>query len=227
VAKVPEQVDFESAAALPLVSLTVVQSLRKVKEPKGKKILIHAGAGGVGTFAIQYAKKVLGMHVATTASKEKTAIVKDLGADVVIDYRSQDFTKVIEDYDAVLDTMSFLYESRTLESNVLNKNGHYLNIMSSDSALTSDGKEKSYGVKTMFNFFKHKIANMTPASFVPKYDFCVVSPSGSDLQEVMDLVGQGRVKTVIDSKFPLVDLAKAHKHLEGGHVTGKIVIEHN
>ncbi|CAJ1963795.1 unnamed protein product [Cylindrotheca closterium] len=83
--RIPNEVDFESAAALPLVSLTVLQSLKKLKNPKDKKILIHAGAGGVGSFAIQYAKKVLGMHVATTASKEKKEIVKDLGADVVID----------------------------------------------------------------------------------------------------------------------------------------------
>jgi len=189
--------------------------------------LIHAGAGGVGSFAIQYAKKVLGMHVATTASKEKTQVVKDLGADVVIDYRSEDFTKVVEDYDAVLDTMSFLYESRTFDSKVLKKDGHYLSIMSSDWALTEDGKEKSYGAKTSFNVIKHKMANLvTPGKFLPKYDFCIVSPNGADLQQVMDLLGEGTVKAVIDSKFSLADMANAHKHLEGGHVTGKVVIQH-
>jgi len=227
VAKIPETVELESAAALPLVSLTVVQSLKKVKEPKGKKILIHAGAGGVGTFAIQYAKNVLGMHVATTASKEKTEIVKALGADLVIDYKSQDFTEVVKDYDAILDPMSFLYEGRTLKSNVLKKTGHYLSIMSSDWALREDGKEKSYGARTYWNIFKHKLANMiTPGWFVPKYDICMVSPNGDDLQMVMDLLEEKKVNAVIDSKFPLGEMAKAHRHLEGGHVTGKVVIQH-
>jgi len=227
VAKIPETVELESAAALPLVSLTVVQSLKKVKEPKGKKILIHAGAGGVGTFAIQYAKNVLGMHVATTASKEKTEIVKALGADLVIDYKSQDFTEVVKDYDAILDPMSFLYEGRTLKSNVLKKTGHYLSIMSSDWALREDGKEKSYGARTYWNIFKHKLANLiTPGWFVPKYDICMVNPNGDDLQLVMDLLEEKKVNAVIDSKFSLADMAKAHRHLEGGHVTGKVVIQH-
>jgi len=227
VAKIPETVELESAAALPLVSLTVIQSLKKLKEPKGKKILIHAGAGGVGSFAIQYAKNVLGMHVATTASKEKNEIVKELGADLVIDYKSEDFTEVVRDYDAILDPMSFLYEGRTFKSNVLKKSGHYLSIMSSDWALTEDGKEKSYGVKTYLNICKHKLANLiTPGLFIPKYDFCMVNPNGDDLQLVMDLLGEKKVKAVIDSKFPLADMAKAHRHLEGGHVTGKVVIQH-
>jgi len=227
VAKIPETVELESAAALPLVSLTVIQSLKKLKEPKGKKILIHAGAGGVGSFAIQYAKNVLGMHVATTASKEKIEIVKELGADLVIDYKSEDFTEVVRDYDAILDPMSFLYEGRTFKSNVLKKSGHYLSIMSSDWALTEDGKEKSYGARTYLNIFKHKLANLiTPGLFIPKYDFCVVNPNGDDLQLVMDLLGEKKVKAVIDSKFPLADMAKAHRHLEGGHVTGKVVIQH-
>ncbi|CAJ1963797.1 unnamed protein product [Cylindrotheca closterium] len=99
--------------------------------------------------------------------------------------------------------------------------------MSSDWALTEDGKEKAYGAKTYLNFFKHKMANLvTPGAFMPKYDFCMVKPNGADLQQVMDLLGEGTVKAVIDSKFSLADMAKAHKHLEGGHVTGKIVIQH-
>lgn len=225
-ARLPDSVDFEAAASLPLVSLTVIQSLDRLKDTKGKKILIHAGAGGVGSFGIQYAKHVLGMEVATTASKEKAETLKALGADVVIDYRSEDFTDIVQDYDAVLDTMSFLYETKTLTSKVLNKSGHYLNIMSSDWGL-EDGKEKSYGAATGWNFVKHKTMNLvTPGKYMPKYDFCIVRPDGAQLQIAMDLLGKQTIQPVIDSIFPLSKLGDAHAHLECGHVTGKVVIQH-
>ena len=228
IAKVPDSVDFESAAALPLVCLTVIQSLNKIDAhtTKGKKILIHAGAGGVGSFAIQYAKHVLGMYVATTASKEKTNFVQRLGADFVIDYRTTDFTTVVEEYDVVLDTMSFLYETKTLNTNVLKKDGRYLNIMSSDWSL-QDGKEKSYGPRTIWNVLRHKVANILSAGILPKYDFCVVVPKGNDLQLAMDLLGNGTIESVIDSVFPLSKLADAHSKLEKGHVSGKIVLQHD
>eukprot|EP00980_Cylindrotheca_fusiformis_P028591 scaffold22613_cov126-Cylindrotheca_fusiformis.AAC.11 len=228
-AKIPDNVSFESAAAVPLVSLTVMQSLNKLKKkPQPKKILIHAGAGGVGSFAIQYAKHVLGMEtVATTASKEKADYLKQLGADVVIDYHTEDFTAIVQDYDVVLDPMSFLYETKTLKSNVLNKKGHYLNIMSSDWGLTEDGKEKSYGAITGWHYIKHKTMNLlTRGWFVPNYDFCIVKPNGEHLQTVMDLLGNNTIQPVIDSKFPLSKLADAHAHLEGGHVTGKTLTIH-
>ena len=227
VASLPDAVEYESAAALPLVSLTVMQSLNKLKSTtKGKKILIHAGAGGVGTFAIQYAKYVLGMYVATTASKEKAEFLKSLGADLVIDYRTQDFTTIVKDYDAVLDTMSFLYEAKTLRTNVLKKTGHYLNIFSSDWSLVN-GKEKSFGLVTCWNVVLHKLVNLlAPGRFLPKYDFCVVNPNGSQLQLALDLLGNGKIQSVIDSVYPLSKLSDAHEHLEGGHVTGKVVIQH-
>jgi len=134
------RMSLEDAASLPLVGLTVFQALQKAVDYErrnhqgadtsaplqGKKILIQAGAGGVGTFAIQYAKHVLGMHVATTASTGKSDFLKSLGADIVIDYRSTNFEDVIKDYDVVLDAMSWLYEARTLSSSVLKPSGHYI-----------------------------------------------------------------------------------------------------
>lgn len=182
--------------------------------------------GGVGTFAIQYAKHVLGMHVATTASKEKADFLKTLGADLVIDYRTQDFTTVVQDYDAVLDTMSFLYEGRTLTSNVLRKSGHYLNIMSSEWSVNRDAQQ-FFGLETLWNLLKHKILNLfAPGRFLPKYDFCMVEPNGKQLQIAMDLLANERIKAVIDTVYPLSKVSDAHRHLETGHATGKIVIRH-
>jgi alcohol dehydrogenase len=225
--KIGESTDFISAASLPLVSLTSVQALGRIHEPKGKKILIHAGAGGVGTFAIQYAKNVLGMYVATTASSPKTELLKSLGADLVIDYRTEDFSEVCQGYDAVLDTMSFVYEEKTLYqgSKVLKKNGHYLNVLSSDSALVN-GKEKSIGFLSLQNLVKHKLANFVFPGSMPNYDLIAVQPNGHTLQLVLDLVEQGQIRSVIDKTYPLSKATDAYDYIETGHATGKVVLEH-
>ena len=120
---------FASAASLPLVALTVVRAFDRVgyKDWTDKKVLIQAGAGGVGSFAVQYAKHVLNASVvATTASAAKAPLLERLGADVVIDYRTTQFEDVVQDYDVVLDPMSFVYEKRTLQSKVLKPTGWYL-----------------------------------------------------------------------------------------------------
>jgi alcohol dehydrogenase len=120
---------FASAASLPLVALTAIRAFDRVgyEDWTDKKVLIQAGAGGVGTFAIQYAKHVLKASVvAATASAAKAPLLERLGADLVIDYHTTQFEDVVQDYDVVLDPMSWTYEKRTLESNVLKPNGWYL-----------------------------------------------------------------------------------------------------
>lgn len=225
--KIGDSVDFESAAAVPLAALTAVQKLEKINEPSGKKILIQAGAGGVGTFAIQYAKNVLGMYVATTASAPKIPFLESLGADLVIDYKTQDFSQEIENYDAVLDTMSFEYEERTLnqDSKVLKADGLYLNVMSSDWALV-DGKEKAIGPLSFKNLIKHTMSNLLKPGSLPRYDLNFVQPDGKLLQSIMDLIEKGKIRPIIDSVFDLVDAVDAYKKLETGRTTGKIILRH-
>ena len=224
VSKIPENVDYQSAASIPLVSLTTFKILSKLSSPtKGKKILIHAGAGGVGTFAIQYAKHVLGMYVATTASKEKTNLLQSLGADLVIDYTSQDFTSLLQDYDVVLDPMSYLYERKSLQC--LKRSGHYLNILSSGWSLRN-GKEQGLGIITIWNLIKHKLVNFIAPGRICKYDLAFVEPNGSQLKVALELVGSGTIRPVIDKVYSLSDVGNAHDYLETGHATGKVVIEH-
>jgi alcohol dehydrogenase len=120
---------FASAASLPLVALTVVRAFDRVgyEDWTDKKVLIQAGAGGVGSFAVQYVKHVLkASAVATTASAAKAPLLERLGADLVIDYRTTPFEDAVQDYDVVLDPMSWTYEKRTLQSNVLKPTGWYL-----------------------------------------------------------------------------------------------------
>ena len=225
--KIGEFTDFSSAASLPLVSLTFLQAMSKVKDPTGKKILIHAGAGGCGTFAIQYAKYVLNMHVATTASKPKEDFVKALGADVVIDYRTQDFSQIIKDYDVVFDTMSFSYEEATLNrsARVLKPSGHYLCVLSSDWK-SGGGRERSNGLLTLRNLVKHKIINALRPGWIPHYDLVAVQPNGKQLLEVFNLLEEGRIRSVIDKTFPLSNAADAYDYVEQGHATGKVILQH-
>ena len=222
-------IDYPSAASLPLAALTAMQNLKKLDNPQGKKILIQAGAGGVGTLAIQYAKKALGMYVACTASAAKADFLKDhLGADLVVDYRAQNFEDVIQDYDAVLDSMSFLYEARTLGagSKVLKSDGHYLNILSSDWSF-HDGKEDAIGLLSATNYLKSMVGRLFfGAKVLPKYDLTYVRPNGKDLQEVLDLVRDGTIRPVVDKIYPLAEAKEAMKYLETGRATGKVVLSH-
>lgn len=223
--KVGDSVDFESAASMPLAALTAVQKLSKIPNPKGKKVLIHAGAGGVGSIAIQYAKHVMGMYVATTASGPKADLLHSLGADLVIDYREKDFTKEIQDYDAVLDTMSYLYEERTLNSNVLGNSGIYLNVLSSDWNLV-DGKEKANGPVSFKNLVWHTLKNWFQPNSIPHYDFSFVHPDGTLLQHILDLVEEGTLRPVIDGVYDVSDFEQAYQKLESGRATGKLVLRH-
>jgi alcohol dehydrogenase len=216
--------DLVAAASFPLVALTVVQAfqaLGSTTDLRGKKILIQAGAGGVGTFAIQYAKH-LGMYVATTASASKVDLVQSLGADQVIDYRTVKFEDVIEDFDVVLDPMSWAYEKRTLQSHVLKPTGHYLGIMSSD--MKWEGKERHNAPSQAFHFIKHKLWNWIRPGYLPNYSVVAVSPNGKQLQDVMDLVSKGFIRPVIDRQFSLADAADAFDYLERGHASGKVIL---
>lgn len=233
-AKMGDHTDFVSAAAYPLTALTVVQNFKTLgysqeddESSSGtppKKILVHAGAGGVGSFAIQFGK-LKGMHVATTASAPKANLLKELGADLVIDYRTENFEDIIKGYDVVLDPMSWLYEDRTFENGVLKPTGHYLNIPSSDWGL-KDGEEMTNGFSTIKNFVRSKLLNLVKPGSFPKYSARSVSPDGEDLQQVLDLVDSGKIRAIIDRTFPLSDAVEAYKYLEAGHATGKVVLEH-
>jgi alcohol dehydrogenase len=234
VAKIGPNTDFASAAALPLVALTVMQALDNAVQSSPssssnskKRILIQAGAGGVGTFAIQYAKHVLGMYVVATASAEKSSFLLELGCDEVIDYRSTAFEEVARDFDVVLDPMSWLYESRTLGRNaqVLKPNGHYLNIFSSDWGW--DGVERGNGLKSFGNWIYYKMYHLIRPGTAPNYDMVFVSPSGKQLQTIMDLLDNSTIRAVVDRKFHLSDTAAAYKYLEEGHATGKVIIYNN
>lgn len=194
----PESLSHTEAASLPLAGLTAWQALTEfAKVKKGQKVLIHAGSGGVGTLAIQMAKH-LGAYVATTASARNADLVKSLGADLMIDYKTESFDEIISDYDVVFDMVGGDIMNSSFK--VLKKGGHLVSIKGQDE----DGLAA-----------KHDVS----------FDWFFMHPDGAQLKALADLVAAGALKPVIDSTFKFADAAKAYDHLADGHAVGKIVID--
>lgn len=196
-AKKPASISHAEAASIPLAGLTAWQALvDKAGLKEGQKVLIHAGSGGVGTLAIQMAKH-LGAYVATTASPRNAALVTSLGADLVIDYHTQNFEEVVSDYDVVFDMLGG--EAMNKSFSVLKKGGHLVSIKGQDT----DDLAQKFGVS---------------------FDWFFMEPDGEMLGHLADLISEGTLKPVIDSTFDFEDVAKAYDHLADGHAVGKIVV---
>lgn len=193
----PDNISHQDAASAPLAGLTAWQALvTKGKIKEGDKVLIHAGSGGVGTYAIQIAKH-FGAVVATTTSAKNAELVKDLGADVVIDYKTQAFEDVLSGYDLVIDTMGGEIMARSFK--VLKKGGTLVSVKGQDN----DGLAKKYGVH---------------------FEWFFMSPDGEMLAELGKLMSDGTVKPVIDSVFPMEQVQEAYDRLATGRAVGKIVV---
>jgi NADPH:quinone reductase-like Zn-dependent oxidoreductase len=193
----PSNMTHEQAASVPLAGLTAWQALvTKGKIKKGNKVLIHAGSGGVGTLAIQIAKH-FGAFVATTTSDKNAGLVKELGADLIINYTTQNFEDELSDYDLVIDTIGGETLARSFK--VLKKGGTMVSVKSQDN----DNLAEKYGVH---------------------FEWFFMSPDGKMLSELAKLISQGTVKTVIDSIFRMNQAAEAFDRLATGRAKGKIVI---
>jgi NADPH:quinone reductase-like Zn-dependent oxidoreductase len=193
----PSNMTHEQAASVPLAGLTAWQALvTKGKIKKGSKVLIHAGSGGVGTLAIQIAKH-FGAFVATTTSGKNAGFVKELGADLIINYTTQNFEDELSDYDLVIDTIGGETLARSFK--VLKKGGTMVSVKSQDN----DNLAEKYGVH---------------------FEWFFMSPDGKMLSELAKLISQGTVKTVIDSIFRMNQAAEAFDRLATGRAKGKIVI---
>ncbi|QGH36735.1 zinc-binding dehydrogenase [Gracilibacillus salitolerans] len=199
-AKKPANISFEEAAAVPLAGLTAYQGLfdhGHLKE--GEKVLVHAGAGGVGTYAIQLAKEA-GAYVYTTASEKNHELLRSLGADEVIDYRTTDFRDVVQDIDLVLDTMGGEVQLNSFD--VLKENsGRLISVLGEPDQ--EKAKEKNVEVKGIW-----------------------LQPEGKQLSKLADLLQAKKMKSIVGSTFPLTQqgVYDAHALSETHHAVGKIVI---
>lgn len=224
----PVNLSFNEAASLPYVALTTWAGVirwagLRPQDIANKKVLIQAGSGGVGTFAIQLFK-LWGAEVATTCSKKNHELVKKLGADVVIDYTNEDFVEVLNDYDIVLDSVGDLAGETEIErcSKILkqNNNSHYITLNHA-FARTIDEKGFLLGVPHAL-FLRQKLKNRYKPVNV---HWSIFRPSLSALQELTKLVSEGDVIPVIDRTYKLTDIKQAHDYVATGHAVGKVVIE--
>jgi NADPH:quinone reductase and related Zn-dependent oxidoreductases len=220
--KKPEISTFQEAAALPLVSLTSYQALHDVMKIKaGDKILIQAGAGGIGTVAIQLAK-LAGAYVATTSSQKNISFLKNLGADEVIDYHKDDFSELLTDYDYVFDTMGGEILDKSFK--ILRKGGMIVSI----SGVPDLGFAKSYGLpywkKLALKIATRKIRRLEK-EYQVAYHFLFMKPSGEQLEVIRSFVENKQLTPILDLSFPLVDIKKSFDYSAKGHVRGKVTID--
>jgi len=222
VALKPRNLNMVEAASLPLVALTAWQALVETAQLKpGQKVFIQAGSGGVGTVAIQLAKH-LGAFVATTTSTANVAWVKDLGADVVIDYKQQDFATELRDYDVVLNSLGKDELTRSLQ--ILKPGGHLISISGPPTPAFATARGLAWPLKQVMRLLSHGIRSKAKQKGVT-YTFVFMRASGQQLGEVTALVESGVIRPVIDRVFPLQETQSALAHVESGRAKGKVVVE--
>ena len=217
----PPSLDFEHAAALPLVGLTSLQALTDhARLRAGQKVLIHAGAGGVGTFAIQYARH-LGAYIATTASVAKHELVKSLGADEVIDYRTEDFSEVLADFDVVFDTLGGSELKKSVK--VLKPGGIIVSVSGPPGPEFAREWSLSLPMRWVVGLMSLGIRRRAKAADVT-YRFFIMHASGEQLDTISALVENGTLKPVVDRVFDFEHADEAIAYAEAGHATGKVIV---
>ncbi|MDG1901664.1 MAG: NADP-dependent oxidoreductase [Bacteroidales bacterium] len=214
VSKKPGNITFEEAASLPLAGLTAMQSLEYVGINKNDKVLIHAGSGGVGSLAIQYAK-AKGAYVYTTTSTDNVKWIKELGADRVIDYKTEDYKTIVKDADVVFDTLGGNYSLEAFQ--VLRQGGKVISI----AGPLDEETAKMFGMAD-YNLPEEIAKQISGKEATYKYLF--MHPNGAHLNEIKLLVEDEKIKPVIDKVYPFADSIEAIEHLATGRAKGKIVI---
>ncbi|MBC2644236.1 MULTISPECIES: NADP-dependent oxidoreductase [unclassified Rhodococcus (in: high G+C Gram-positive bacteria)] len=222
VALKPRTMSMEEAASVPLVGLTAWQALiERANLQAGQKVLIHAGSGGVGTFAIQLAKH-LGATVATTTSTANTEWVQGLGADVVIDYKKDDFAAILHDYDLVVDTLG----GQTLEKSlrVLKPGGKVISI--------AGPPDRDFAKEAGLNWLMQQVMRLLSFPIRRKakrhkvtYSFLFMKSSGDQLAELATVIDAGVIRPVVDRVFPFESTKEALAYVEQGRAKGKVVIK--
>ena len=221
VAPKPSNISMEDAASIPLVGLTAWQALVEVGQLKpGQKVFIQAGSGGVGTFAIQLAKH-LGAIVATTTSAKNAELVKSLGADLVIDYKTQDFEKVLSGYDLVLHSQ----DAKALEKSlcVLKPGGLLISISGPPDPEFAREQGMNLFLKLVLRLLSHGVRKKARKLGV-RFSFLFMRAQGQQLSEITSLIKSGVIRPVVDKMFPFEKTGEALTYVETGRAKGKVVI---
>ncbi|MBK6833325.1 MAG: NADP-dependent oxidoreductase [Bacteroidetes bacterium] len=214
----PKNISMEEAASIPLVGLTAWQALvEKANLKKGQKVFIQAGSGGVGTFAIQLAKH-LGATVATTTSTTNVDLVKSLGADIVIDYKKEDFETKLKDYDVVLNSQ----DSKTLEKSlrILKPGGKLISISGPPDPDFAEEIKASWFLKFIFKMISSS-ARKKAKQLKVSFSFLFMKANGNQLNEITKLIDAGVIRPVVDKVFSFEQTNEALSYVETGRAKGK------
>lgn len=218
----PKTLSMEEAASIPLVGLTAWQALvEKGNLQKGQKVFIQAGSGGVGTIAIQLAKH-FGATVATTTSATNIDWVKSLGADIVIDYKKDDFEKILSNYDIVLHSQ----DEKTLEKSlrVLKPGGKLISLSGPPDPDFAEEIGTPWFVKWIVRLLSFKVRKNAKSLNV-NFSFLFMKANGNQLSEITSLIDSGILRPVIDKIFPFEATNEAMAYLESGRAKGKVVVK--
>jgi NADPH:quinone reductase-like Zn-dependent oxidoreductase len=221
VALKPANLNMEEAAAIPLVGLTAWQALVEVAKLKpGQRVFIQAGSGGVGTFAIQLAKH-LGATVATTTSAANAELVKSLGADIVIDYKTQDFETLLSGYDVVLNSQ----DNETLEKSlrILRPGGIAISISGPPDPAFARQKNLNPILKLVLRLLSSGIRKKARRAGV-RYSFLFMAANGEQLSKITSLIEAGIIRPVMDRVFAFADTNEALAYVDKGRAKGKVVV---
>jgi NADPH:quinone reductase-like Zn-dependent oxidoreductase len=221
VALKPNALTMEEAASIPLVGLTAWQTLiERANLKKGQRVLIHAGSGGVGTLAIQLAKHV-GATVATTTSTGNVDLVRSLGADIVIDYKKEDFAHVLRDYDVVLNSLDKVTLEKSLR--VLKPGGQLISISGPPDAAFARSIGASWVLRAIMRVLSYRIRAKARRRQV-RYSFLFMRANGDQLTEIASLIDHGIIRPVVDRVFPFASTKEAMAYVESGRAKGKVVV---
>ena len=223
-ARKPARLDHVQAAGVPLAGLTALQALRWAELASGQRVLVHAGSGGVGTFAIQLARH-LGATVVTTVGARNEELVRSLGAGHVIDYRTTRFDEVLAGtaaVDVVFDTQGgdTLYRSFS----VVRPGGGVVTIGGRPTASEAVAAGQPSLITRLFLHQAHRRTRSLARRHDARFRYLFMVPSGRQLAELATLIEQGRLTPVIDRTYPLEAAAEAFAHVASGHATGKVVL---
>lgn len=217
----PKALTMAEAASIPLVGLTAWQALvEKANLKKGQKVFIQAGSGGVGTFAIQLAKH-LGAFVATTTGTANVDWVKRLGADVVIDYKKDDFETILHGYDVVLNSQDSATLAKSLR--VLKPGGKLISVSGPPDPAFGEEIRAPWFVKSVMRLLSFGIRRKARRSQVG-YSFLFMKANGGQLREIGALIDSGAIRPVVDRVFPFEATRQAMDYVDSGRVKGKVVV---
>lgn len=217
----PPNLDFVQAASIPMVGLTSWQALReRINLRRGQKVFIPAGSGGIGTFAIQLARQ-LGAKVGTTVSTGKVELVRGLGAEEIVDYKKQEFEKVLHGYDAVLGTVRGDAIKKSL--GILKPGSRIVSLVGPLDAAFAEAKRLNFFLKFVFGLMSRKLLKLAGKKGVD-YSFLFVRPDGQQLAEIGELLKAESIRPVIDKVFSFEHAKEALDYLALGRAQGKVVV---